>query len=258
MRNLKFKARVADLRLMYRTPWGRLREQILCEQLRGLCRAHFGKRRPRRLLDLGCGLGQYSAYLLRRGWHAALLDSSPEMLAASGEALRGIRADRYLLLRGDSRNLGCLPAAAYDLVMAHVLLEYLQEPAKVLEGIRRPLKKHGLLSLVYNQTLAAALFRLTRGKLKQAEAVLANGLITDGKMGPCRTYRRNDINVLLKQKGFNILWEKGLRVYCDYLPNRVKMGASGYRELLKLERKAAARPELLPLARMIHVVAKKA
>ncbi len=242
---------------MYRSPWGQLRQKLLSEQLNELHRKRFRKRRGLCLLDIGPGLGQYSSLLLRRGWQATLLDPSEEMLAACRTTLRGISDKRYKLLHDDVRLLRQLAPATYDLVMAHVLIEYLDDPIELLKNIRNVLKKNGIFSLVYNQAAAAALFRIVRGEPQQAEAILKNGKITNGKMGPCHTFFRKDINEMLDKQGYTILEEKGLRVYCDYLPNRLKMAPDSFRKLLRLERRASNKNELLPLARMIHVVAKK-
>ncbi len=257
MPKLKFKASVTEMKVMYRSPWGQLRQKLLREQLSELHRQRFRNRRGLRLLDIGPGLGQYSSLLLRRGWQATLLDPSEEMLAACLATLRGISNKHYELLHDDARLLRQLAPATYDLVMAHVLIEYLDEPMELLKDIKDRLKKKGLLSLVYNQTSAAALFRIIRGKPQQAEAILKDGRITNGKMGPCRTFSRKDINEMLDKQGYTILEEKGLRVYCDYLPNRLKMAPDSFRKLLRLERRASIKGELLPLARMIHVVARK-
>jgi len=251
-----FKASVREMQLMYRTPWGRLRLELLTEQLGQLHKNHFSRQRHPSLLDLGCGLGQYSAFLLRRGWRATLVDPSEEMLAASREALTNISEERFRLVKGALGRLAYRELGTHDLLLAHVVIEYLDRPNTFLRAASRLLKPGGILSLVYNQTGPAALFRLMRGKLAAADSIARSGRISDGKMGPCRTYYRAQINQLLCRSGYTILEEKGLRIYCDYLPNRLKMSSRGYRELKKLEKRASQKSELLPLARMIHLTAR--
>ena len=59
-------------------------------RLAALLRAH-GVRPPARILDAGCGTGNYARELARRGYRVVGVDASPRLLAAARVALPGDR-----------------------------------------------------------------------------------------------------------------------------------------------------------------------
>jgi SAM-dependent methyltransferase len=83
---------------MYRfgiTPWERYRTVAAASITALLDREETGRSRPLgRALDLGCGRGQYTPELARRGWEAVGIDYVPaaiEAAAAKGREVAGLR-----------------------------------------------------------------------------------------------------------------------------------------------------------------------
>ncbi|MDQ6937919.1 MAG: methyltransferase domain-containing protein, partial [Actinomycetota bacterium] len=77
--------------------------------------ARIGAEQPRRVLDLGCGDGGFTAWLVRRWPTAEVLgiDSSAEMITRAAEHA----GDRLSFRLGDV--LECQPDPAYDVVLAN-------------------------------------------------------------------------------------------------------------------------------------------
>jgi SAM-dependent methyltransferase len=149
----------------------RLVEPVLAPLLRSLVAA----RRPRRVLDVGCGTGVYLVHAAAAGGlqltglgvdlDAAVADLARQRLAAAG------LTERFPVRHADIRTVG-LPAASFDLVLLFQNLYYFAEDER-LDLLRR---LHGLLgpggalvvaSLFAGRSLAAAhydlLFRATAG-----------------------------------------------------------------------------------------------
>jgi SAM-dependent methyltransferase len=89
------------------------------------------------LLDVGCGRGDLGAALIRRGWHVAGVDPSPEACAVARE--RGVDATV-----GTLQTVAHKPASFDAAVMRHSL-EHVADPFDDLGRIRRVLRPGGRL-----------------------------------------------------------------------------------------------------------------
>jgi SAM-dependent methyltransferase len=97
------------------------------------------KRRPGRLLDVGCGTGELAAVFARRGWSVAGIEPSPaaaEHARASGvEAVTGTLADAPW------------EAGEFDAILFNHSLEHIDDPAAAVAAAARLLKAGGLLAI---------------------------------------------------------------------------------------------------------------
>jgi SAM-dependent methyltransferase len=100
-------------------------------------------RRGARLLDAGCGSGQFALAFAARGAQVTGVDLSPEMIRrASGHAAaRGLTIEWRT---GDVTSLSD-PFAVYDAIHARVLLQFLPDIPAALHEFRRVLRPGGRL-----------------------------------------------------------------------------------------------------------------
>jgi ubiquinone/menaquinone biosynthesis C-methylase UbiE len=88
-----------------------------------------------RALDLGCGTGNYTLELKRRGFDVIGLDASEGMLkVARAKGLHCIEGDAYSLPFADG---------SFDLVLSVTMFEFIREPERVLEEVHRVLRPGG-------------------------------------------------------------------------------------------------------------------
>jgi SAM-dependent methyltransferase len=133
--------------------------------------------RPGNVLDWGCGFGQMTDLLLRRGVGVSAFNYAPE---ADGPE----RLDRYPHIEVLSSHPYELPYAdgEFDAVLSCGVLEHVECPDKRLSELRRVLRAGGVLyyhgmyphDRVYDQRGAEAL--LQRAGFEVAESRLANML----------------------------------------------------------------------------------
>lgn len=103
-----------------------------------------------RMLDIGCGAGNYSLKLLASIpslSHFTLIDLSRPMLDRAQSRLESAGATSLTLLEGDIRDLS-LPESSFDLVTAAAVLHHLRSDAEwqaVFAKIHRALKPGGWL-----------------------------------------------------------------------------------------------------------------
>ena len=96
-----------------------------------------------RLLDAGCGSGQFAVALAKRGARVTGIDLSPEMIRRAEARTRehGVAVDWRI------GNLSRLsePFAIYDAILARVVLQFVPDVAGTLREFRRVLRPSGRL-----------------------------------------------------------------------------------------------------------------
>lgn len=90
-----------------------------------------------RLLDFGCGQGEFLATMVAAGWKAEGLDLSPDAVDAAAE--RGLKINLGTLPGAD------LPGESYDVLTLWQSLEHVPSPSATLHEARRLLRPGGRL-----------------------------------------------------------------------------------------------------------------
>jgi SAM-dependent methyltransferase len=103
-------ARMYRLRI---TPWERYGAAAAASIAARLDREETGRSRPLgRALDLGCGRGQYTPELARRGWQAVGVDYVPAAIEAAAAKSRGVDGLSYVV--GDVTRLPSAGLGTFD------------------------------------------------------------------------------------------------------------------------------------------------
>jgi len=93
------------------------------------------------VLDAGCGPGLYADLLVQRGAEVVAVDASPRML----EHARRRLGDRAMIMLHDLRKpLGFLGDDSLDLVLASLVMDYIEDWVPVFKEFRRVLKSDGV------------------------------------------------------------------------------------------------------------------
>ena len=210
--------------------------------------------RPRDVLDIGGGTGGFAVRVAELGHRVAVVDPSPDALAAlSRRAQEFDVADRVTGQQGEiSGLLDVVGEASADVVLCHGVLEVVEDPAAALGIIAKVLRPGGTLSLMVAQRHAAVVARAMAGHFQQARAVLAGD--SSGKAG--RRFTSDEISGLLDGAGFTTVAIHGIRVFADLVPGTLlDLEPGSAQALVELEQDVATRPEFLPLATQVHMLA---
>jgi S-adenosylmethionine-dependent methyltransferase len=238
------------------TPEGRLRLDLAFANLHDFLPQPVGSLLA---LDLGSGPGATGVRLARLGLSVTLLDVSLPMLDFAKRAAReaGV-AGRIALKHGDAAQLADLfEAGAFDLILCHNVLEFVDDPGAVLCSVARILRGPlGVLSvLVRNQPGEVLKAALLNGDLAAAERNLkaewGDESLYGGKV---RLFTRDSLRSLLAAGSFAVVAERGVRVISDYLPPTISRNGS-YEQIFELERKLGRQPEFVAMARYTHCLA---
>jgi S-adenosylmethionine-dependent methyltransferase len=215
-----------------------------------------------RIIDIGGGTGGFAVRLARQGHAVTVVDPSPDALAAlDRRADEAGVADLVTGVQGDLADLeayvGSDPA---DVVLCHGVLEVVPDPAAALRTIAEVLRPGGLLSLLVAQRHAAVVARAMAGHFQQALALLNERLDDPAAAGPAsrsgRRYTADEVAAALADAGFTLEATHAVRVFADLVPGSLldlEPGATA--ALVDLERAVAGRPEYLPLATQVHLLA---
>lgn len=218
---------------IYATAKGRLRLRILRDRMRAELPLDQG---PLRVLEVGGGMGQISAWLARQGHQVLLTEPSQDMLDLAQPRLArcGVRWLQSPIQTLDTHLAE--DAGAYDLLVCHAVLEWLQDPLPTLQNALRYLRPGGYLSLMFFNADALFFANVQRGNFKR---VLDGGLQGKGRgrrLTPISPLRPDLVLDWLAAAGYERLGVTGVRVFSDYLKPTRPPEATPER-LLQLEKR---------------------
>ena len=211
------------------------------------------------VLDIGGGTGGLAVRIGELGHRVTVVDPSPDALAALDRRAR----ERDVAVTSRQGDLSSLldvagPDSA-DLVLCHGVLEVVDDPVAALATLGRVVRPGGVLSLLVAQRYAAVVARAMAGHFQQALAMLdpstgSGHRTSQGRVG--RRYTHDELAVLVRDAGLTVDAVHGIRVFTDLVPGSLldlEPGATA--ALVELEQAVATRPEYLPLATQLHLLA---
>ncbi|MFE1292427.1 class I SAM-dependent methyltransferase [Streptomyces sp. NPDC058751] len=256
----KFNSAMTTWQEWQDAPWGRLRYAIAEANLaRHLDDLGDG---PLRILDLAGGDGGDAMRLAARGHHVTIVDHAPAMLAAATE--RASTAGLTELITCVHADVTALPAdiadGAFDVVLCHNLLQYVDDVPGVLATALAPLKSGGLFSMMAINRHSAALNIAVR-ETDPAAALAALG--TDRSRAQTfdsavTLHTAEEIIPVLRSLGCQDVQHYGIRSFCDYITDDArKYDPAFYADLEQLELATTARPPYMHTARLFQLTARK-
>jgi SAM-dependent methyltransferase len=214
---------------------------------------------PLDVLDIGGGTGGLAVRVGELGHRVTVVDPSPDALAALDRRAR----EHDVAVTGSQGDLSSLldvvgPDSA-DLVLCHGVLEVVDDPVAALATLGRVVRPGGVLSLLVAQRYAAVVARAMAGHFQQALAMLdpstgSGHRTSQGRVG--RRYTHDELAVLVRDASLTVDAVHGIRVFTDLVPGSLldlEPGATA--ALVELEQAVATRPEYLPLATQLHLLA---
>jgi len=204
-----------------------------------------------RVLDCGGGTGSLAVPLAEQGAVVTVVDVSIDALATlTRRAAEAGVSERVTAVQGEAESVAELVAAgAFDLVLAHDVLEDVQSPALVLRQIATLLRPGGVLSAVVANPVAGVLARVLTGDVAGALAAFSRP-----------TPQAYDAEVLANQclaAGLQVQSVEGLGVFTDLVPGIELERPGAIAALSELEAAVAGQPPYRDIATRLHVQARR-
>jgi len=219
------------------------------------------------VLDVGGGSGVWAVPLATAGCAVTVIDPSPDALAVlRRRAADAGCADRIVGVQGDTDVLAELvPPGAADLVLAHGVLEVVDDEVAAVRALVAATAAGGVLSVLVANRFAAVLTRAMAGHLADARQLLddPDGRLASRDDGGHDVLRRRMDTVrlrsLLEQAGLTVELLQGDGVVTELVPGATLDASPGAAEALaELELRAAVTPPLRDVASRLHAMARRA
>lgn len=222
-----------------------------------------------RILDVGAGLAQIAIELATQGHSVVINDISANMLEKAKVSAEQIDKDLditwyvcpyqdledklsrdYEQTHIDSQTL---QEAKFDLIMSHALLEWLAEPALVMDFFDRQLATHGVLSLCFYNPASFDYRNLIMGNFNLLDNTEYKA---DNKksLTPNHPVAKEEVTAWLSAHHYQTVLASGLRVFHDYSPLK-RGGHNDPEAVIRMELRYSQLEPYKWLGRYLHIMA---
>jgi SAM-dependent methyltransferase len=205
------------------------------------------------LLDCGGGSGTYAVPLAVAGADVTVVDISADALATlSLRAAEAGVADRIHPVPGDVEALGELLAGRrFDLVLAHGILESVDQVEATFAGIAAAVRPGGLISVLVSNPAASVMARALAGEPALALQELRELDAANARAGP------DAVEHLCVTAGLAVEARHGIGVFSDLVPGS-SLDAPGVRDALaRLDAEASSRSPFAEIASRVHLLVRR-
>lgn len=210
------------------------------------------------VLDTGGGSGNFAVPVARLGHRVTVVDPSPNALfALERRAAEAGVADRVRGVQGDAHGLfDVVERGAYDAVLCHGVLEYVDDAAEGVRNVVAALCPGGVLSLLAAGLGGAVFARALAGHFTEARQALENPSGCWGAGDPVpRRFTAEQLTSLVEGAGLSVGAVHGVRIFADLVPGVLVDSEPGALDaLLRLEEAAAELPAFHSVATQLHVL----
>ena len=216
--------------------------------------------RPLRILDMGAGLAQIAIELAIQGHTLVINDISANMLKkAQANAEQNHQNDEKLAITWhicpyqelEEKLVG--NTEKFDLIMCHALLEWLAEPAAVMDFFDKHLTENGALSLCFYNPASFDYRNLIMGNFNLLDNTEYKA---DNKksLTPNHPVAKEEVESWLKAHEYQTILASGLRVFHDYSPLK-RGGHNDPNAVIRMELRYSQLEPYKWLGRYLHIMA---
>ena len=214
--------------------------------------------RPLRILDVGAGLAQIAIELAAQGHTLVINDISANMLEKAKASAAQIDEDLNITwyvcpYQELPEKLGTENSEKFDLIMCHALLEWLAEPAAVMDFFDQQLADNGALSLCFYNPASFDYRNLIMGNFNLLDNTEYKA---DNKksLTPNHPVAKEKVESWLTAHHYQTIRTSGLRVFHDYAPLK-RGGHNDPDAVIRMELRYSQLEPYKRLGRYLHILA---
>ena len=214
--------------------------------------------RPLRILDVGAGLAQIAIELATQGHTLVINDISANMLEKAQANAEIVKKDldiRWYVCPYQEleEKLAAENNGKFDLIMCHALLEWLAEPAAVMDFFDKHLTDNGALSLCFYNPASFDYRNLIMGNFNLLDNTEYKA---DNKksLTPNHPVAKEEVESWLEAHHYQTILASGLRVFHDYSPLK-RGGHNDPEAVIRMELRYSQLEPYKWLGRYLHILA---
>ncbi len=216
--------------------------------------------RPLRILDVGAGLAQIAIELAAQGHTLVINDISANMLdkakASVDQSEQNLDITWYICpYQALEEKLAVNTTEKFDLIMCHALLEWLAEPAAVMDFFDRHLTENGAISLCFYNPASFDYRNLIMGNFNLLDNTEYKA---DNKksLTPNHPVAKEEVQSWLETHHYHTQLASGLRVFHDYAPLK-RGGHNDPAAVIRMELRYSQLEPYKWLGRYLHLLASR-
>lgn len=215
---------------------------------------------PGRVVDVGGGAGNQSVPLAQAGYDVTIVDPSAAMLERAAERLAnepGEVVARVRLIEANGEDAPtALAGEAFDAVLCHGVLLYLDDPEPLVDSLCELVIPGGVVSIVAKNVEVMAIRHAHEGDWAAAIAAFESDRQLNGLGVDTRGDRVEHLSELLARRGVEPVTWYGVRLFTDgWTPEH---SANDQEELvLRAELMASQRDPYRRLSRLFHLIGRR-
>ena len=216
--------------------------------------------RPLRILDVGAGLAQIATELATQGHTLVINDISVNMLEKAkvsvDQSAQNLDITWYVCpYQALEEELTVNTTEKFDLIMCHALLEWLAEPAAVMDFFDRHLTENGAISLCFYNPASFDYRNLIMGNFNLLDNTEYKA---DNKksLTPNHPVAKEEVQSWLEAHHYHTLLASGLRVFHDYSPLK-RGGHNDPAAVIRMELRYSQLEPYKWLGRYLHILASR-
>ena len=244
--SIRFKKNIYD------TPKGQLRLKLVLDDLMENTPV-LKQNQSLTILDAGCGMGQVSTFLAKKGHHLTVCDISSSMIELTKERFleADLSADSYI--HGSIQKLDDQHNNKYDVIVFHAVLEWLDNPELIIPEIKQRLKPGGYISLMFYNLNSIIFYNLLKGNFHKVMKKDFTG--HPGGLTPINPINPQDLEKWLDNSHISVLKRTGIRVIYDYLNKQLKDNRA-FDDIFALEAIYGQQSPFNMMGRYLHYICK--
>lgn len=218
--------------------------------------------RPLRILDVGAGLAQIAIELASQGHSMVINDISANMLEKAKQSAEHAQAMANICwyvcpYQQLETEFSADKVEKFDMILCHALLEWLAEPAAVMDFFDSQLTEKGAVSLCFYNPASFDYRNLIMGNFNLLDTLLdkdSNQADNKKSLTPNYPVAKQEVESWLQQHHYQTILTSGLRVFHDYSPLK-RGGHNDPDAVIRMELRYSQQEPYKWLGRYLHILA---
>ncbi len=209
----------------------------------------------KKVLDFGSGFAFTSEFLAHNNTVLAL-EKDASMIAAAK------KAENFEQMQGDLSTLDAMPKESFDVVLCHMVLEFVDNAPQIIQSLLRVLKKGGVLSIIRHNRAGRIIQALVQETdFAATHALMDGGHAYSSAFGDIKYYDNEDIlrwaHTDNSENSVSIESVQGIRAMASLHSRAVQNQEGWVKDMLAMEKRLLKDPAFINIAYFNHVFLRK-